>query len=397
MLQKGFLRGRNKVQISKKRFWVSFALGLVSSFSIYTFLCLLRLISRTFDFGEPNWAWIIESSERYWQNFNFAIISLVLGNALFLLNIFRKPDRKIIQGYKRQNIINDQRFLSFGFFYVFMKFTLLGAFTVLFLETGISKFKFLLVFIAVVLFLESWKSIIRYFRKNSYIPLLINFVTIIGLSFCFAFTSVFDYNKIDKILHETNPYVDLPRSDYVDVSQGFPFERRFKIYVDNDKVLYNLDGLKLKDLNQLRQDLLKQSDYLPIFMSQILLLISNDISISEVTKVEKRLFALGIISVRYITNPTDEKTISRFSSNGINKNLFFDDIVHELNVAPLLKSPAESHVETIDISKDKSYFFNKEKVDENDLVEYFLKQIDSVTAFNYCLDETILFKSILIC
>ena len=132
MLKKGFLK-RNTIIASKKRLIFSIILGLSTSFSIYVFLCFLQIIFRFFDSYFANWALILNPSEHYWENFYFALISLSIGNAIFLLNFFRKPDTKSIQGYKRLLIINNQRAVHFSFFYFFIKlFSVLGLYKTMF-------------------------------------------------------------------------------------------------------------------------------------------------------------------------------------------------------------------------------------------------------------------------
>ncbi len=160
MLQKGFLRNREKLNISKKRFLASIILGIGVSFSFYGFLCFVRMCFGMFDFGRANYAVFTKPQEIYWENFNFAIISLVLGNAIFLLNLFRKPDNNPVPAHVRLAIINDQRFLPFNFSYVFLKLGFFVALISAFVETRISEMKFILVFVAIVIFLENWMIVL---------------------------------------------------------------------------------------------------------------------------------------------------------------------------------------------------------------------------------------------
>ena len=188
MLEKGFLRNREKLNISKKRFWVSCLLGIGASFCIYTLFSLLRLIFRSMEFGLSNGPLILDAVTRYWQNFNFAAISLVMGNALFLATLFKRPSKSLIPNFKRLAIINDQIFLPFNFLYAFVKcFFLLGFFAAIVFDLrALINFTPLFVAIFFVVFFESWKTILIVFRKKAYRILLMNFLVIVLLSFLFA-------------------------------------------------------------------------------------------------------------------------------------------------------------------------------------------------------------------
>jgi len=218
MLQKGFLRNKYKFEISKKKFWTSIVVGLITSFSIYTFFCLFRFVFRTIDFGSANWALIIDPKDRYWQNFLFALGSLVFGNSIFILSLFKKPIKFSVRETRRSNIINNQYFLVFNYFYLFIKLVLFVTLLALsFVEFSmfLNPFKNIVFLIVIVLFLESWKSVIRIYRVKSYKYIVLDAVVIVLLAFSFSFTSVFDYEKYDTNYELSNPYIEFPKSNFI--------------------------------------------------------------------------------------------------------------------------------------------------------------------------------------
>jgi hypothetical protein len=68
MLQKGFLRNKSKINITKKRFWLSAIIGLLASFGIYTFFCLFRMIFQTLEFTPVNGPLVFDNDVRFAQN-----------------------------------------------------------------------------------------------------------------------------------------------------------------------------------------------------------------------------------------------------------------------------------------------------------------------------------------
>ncbi len=395
MLQKGFLRNRGKLNISKKRFWLSVALGFSASFSFYTFLCFIRFFPGLLDFGRANYAVITEPSERYWENFNLAIISLVLGNALFLLNLFRKPDNKPVPSNVRIAIISDQRFLQFNFSYLLLKLGFMVSFFSISMETKISEMKFILVLVAIVFFLESWKSLLKYFKIKVYKPLFLNLSIIVTIAFCFAFTSVFPEKKMEAIHISSNPFVDLPISDFAD-EDYMPFRmNKLKTYKENNQLLYKLEDEKIEDFDLL-------GDYLKEEISEayrnklsIVLLMPQDISMDKLVKLENLLSGLGYRFIKYITKFSDKNLVSRFDNRGLVKELHYINTPNSVSNIPLPPLPKDTVVtKTIQVYLgEKVYSFESEKVKEDELVEYFVKHIDSATQFNYVFNNNSTYQS----
>src|SRR5690606_38599828 len=310
MLEKGFLRNREKLNISKKRFWVSCLLGIGASFCIYTLFSLLRLIFRSMEFGLSNGPLILDTATRYWQNFNFAAISLVMGNALFLATLFKRPSKSLIPNFKRLAIINDQIFLPFNFLYAFVKcFFLLGFFAALVFDLrALINFTPLFIAIFFVVFFESWKTILIVFRKKAYRILLMNFLVIVLLSFLFAAISVFNYKKTDTILLENNPKVELPESDFRQYNG--PIFLFLKILKREDKIVYNLYGQNY-DLVGLITAIVDFDKNYYKKIETVHILAPYNLPISELKKVEKELLYINKNKIVYVTKESLPKFTSR--------------------------------------------------------------------------------------
>jgi len=394
MLRKGFLRNRNKLNISKKRFWISVTLGFGASFSFYTLLCFINLFSGLFDFGIANYVIATEAAEKYWQNFNFAIISLALGNAMFLLTLFRKPDNNPVPGNVRLSIINDQRFLQFNFSYLLLKLGFLVAILSTFVETRVSEVKFILFLVAIVIFLESWKSIIRHIKKAAYKALLLNLTIILASAFCFASTSIFPSEKIEANQVNSNPYVDLPVSDFTDDVHYFR-KKKLKIYEENNHLLYQLENEKIEDFDLLGDYLREEISKTFRHELSIVLLMPKDISMDNLVKLENHLKRLGYNYIKYITKLSDENLVSRFDNRGLVKKIGIINTPDSVLKVPLPPQPNDDVVsKTIQIYLgENNYLIGNEEFKKDELVEFFVKHIESATQFNYVFNKNVSYQS----
>ena len=315
MLQKGFLTQQNVFKVSRRRFWWAVFVGLFSSIGIYTLLSFLRLSFRIFDSAYGHSAIIINDTERYWQNFYFALIAFTIGNSLFLVQLFKKPFQSTLKSYKRGQIINNQLFLSFGFFYWFFKLFHL----VLFLAIGymgtsfLKPYQYLLFLIPVVLFLESWKAILLTFRKKAYLPIFYCAFAITVFSFSLANTSIFNVNGIDKMLQKVNPKVSLPEASFQSKATNTHYEY-LKIILLEGFYIYHIDEFKT-DLDGLAVYLADEERGRPELYgrSTVLLLAPANSTIQQIKKVETLLFFYQRRKIGYLVSRPNEE-LSRFEN-----------------------------------------------------------------------------------
>ena len=117
----------------------------------------------------------VEYKLDHWLYFDWflAMISSILAFSFVLKYLFGSP-RKVFETHyrKRVNIVVDQSFLIYNFFYIFIKGFLFYGFLMLIFTPNLLRFKqaYIFVFdlIVIVLFLQLWQSIFRYFRRKSY-------------------------------------------------------------------------------------------------------------------------------------------------------------------------------------------------------------------------------------
>lgn len=403
MLQKGFLRNSNKLNISKKRFSLSILFGVGASFCIYSLFCLLRLIFRSMEFGISNGPLILDTSTRYWQNFNFAAISLVLGNALFLATLFKRPSKSVMSNFKRLAIINDQIFLPFNFFYAFLKcFFLLGFFaTLVFDLSALIDFTPLFILIVFVVFFESWKTILLVFRKRVYRILLMNFLAIISLSFLLATISVFDYKKNDVSLLKSNPKIELPESDFRKFN-GY-ISIFLKISKQDNRIVYNLNGANYT-FNELADAILDSRGNYYNRNEPVYILASYDLPISEIKKLEVQLFLINKNKIVYVTKNTSPNFTSRVDLKGIERFINFDerkvDAYSNLSSVPLPMQPPPftekeylKNQNQIEVQIGDNYLIDGKPIQKKDLLSTFKSLIDSTTYFYFQYEDNISYQN----
>jgi len=262
--------------------------------------------------------------------------------------------------------------------------------------------KYIVVLVAFILFLESWKTIIRVFRSTIYKPLLINFLIIVVLMFLFSTTSVFDYKTVDTQLEKTNPYVNLPTSKYISKKQWY-YDIKIKIYKKNNVVKYSLFGENYNNIENLihsLKDWHSKGYSLPIHRQVFFILADKEISMSVVKKVEKALYKASAFRIKYITQHPENRTSARFSYDGIYKILNFNDIDLKAEnsnkkTIPLPPPLKIDFKEKIIIKISGNYYFNNEIVKKDELVEFFVKKINDSTVFHYRYDESITYQKYL--
>ena len=402
MLQKGFLRNKNLWHISKFRFWYSAFLGLLIAFFVYSFFCGFRVIYRLMDeLSFSNGPYIISEDARYWQNFTFAVFSLALGNAIFLGSIFKKFPRQSLKNYKRLSILNDQAFLPFGGFHFIAKLLVLLSFiTWGFFDLKLYKTPvFLFVLLSIVIFLESWKSIVLHFKTRVYKYQIINFVVLTLLAFCISTTSIFNYKEIDNVLQKNNVFVNIPVSDYINNQQYYPF-LVMKMYLENEKLTYEIQGNKVYNLDDFQKTINEKSFnrylYYDYHRFRFNILADSDLTMKSIKELEQTLFVSQIQNIVYVTQYHKPKYTSRLEFNGLKKGLMFFNIemdsIHGKPMPSLPKLQLEKEDTILNIFIGDKITFNNSEIKKEELYTFFKSKINRTNIFNFKYSEDLPFQ-----
>ncbi len=390
-----FFSNKNTFTSTKKRWVSSVLIGLVAAVSVYIYLCFIRLFFRLFDNYYLLEATIIEGTERFSQNWHFAIISLVIGNSFFLAWLFRRPN-KLNLGLRQHTIISQQFMLSISFFHWFMQLvTLIGLFTGL-MSLYDLKIKPLLLLIAVVLFLEGFKGVLRVYRRRAYLAILLNLAVLLALSPIVAAVNVFDYKTLDSISLKKNPIIDVPVVNYAESVKSYR-NKYVKMKLENNVPVYFLNESRY-NLDQLRDFFIreyKNSSYR--YEQNIILLADANISYVDIIDFNNLLDRVNFFNLTFVTKQHKQQRLLKHEIHGVLTSVFPIEkaisISDKKRLPPLPPSPFEksaSFYDTkvkVELKVGGAIMLDSKLVNEKELLDYFLKTIDAVHYFEYQYDN----------
>jgi hypothetical protein len=221
--------------ISKKRIVLSILLGLTSALIIYSFFYVLRETERLMTLDFENRPIIISESSRYLFNLFFAAISMILGNSVAISFLVSRPQKLFSnKNFKRKRIINDQAFLGPNFIYWFSKiWFLLGAFAFVLIGSQFIEYYFWpSIFMVIVLYLDSWKTLITVIKKNRWKIQCVHLITFVILTCILSRVNIIDYKSLDESMLSSNPKVDVPSSLYLNDNHRTYFYDHLVIKMD---------------------------------------------------------------------------------------------------------------------------------------------------------------------
>jgi hypothetical protein len=307
----------NFKSISKKRIVLSILLGLISAIVLYSFYYVLRETDRMLflDFeGRPT---IISESDRYLYNLFFASISVILGNSVAISYLFSRPQHVFSRrNNKRTRILNDQAFLGPNFIYWFTKvWFLFGIFTSQFMGSEfIPNFMLPTILVVIVLYLDSWKSLILVIKKQRWKIQLVHLFTLVILILVLSKINITDYKSYDENMLALNPTVDVPSSLYqIDDHPKYYYEDLvFKMnFLSKSEIgLFNSENEQIQ-LYELYSYINKWEEYVPEELQSKMspkLRANKNIPIKYIKQFELKLLEFSHINIIYEVANKDETT-----------------------------------------------------------------------------------------
>ncbi|MBC3847608.1 hypothetical protein H8K90_14520 [Winogradskyella echinorum] len=309
--------------ISKKKLVLSILLGLVSAIFIYSFFYVLREAIRLMSLGLDYLPKIISEGDRNLYNLFCAAISFIFGNSIAISSLFSRPQNTLSRrNVKRGRILNDQIFLGFNFMYWFTKiWILVSIFSMGFMDLPYLSYLFLpSILLIIVLYLESWKTLILIMRKNRWKIQVVHLLAFVILTFTLSRIDIVDYKSIDKSLLNNSLIIDIPSSLYKnDNYKSYNFNNLvFKMeVVSNDTVgLYNYANQTIElyevygYIREWKTELYfgEKSKFSPKLRA------NKDLPIKYIKQFELELLELNQRNVIYEISNDDELT-SRFYNN----------------------------------------------------------------------------------
>lgn len=406
----------NFIKISRFRLIVGGILGLLYSFSFYSFLYVIRETFRILSVTEKYDLWVLTDIEVNFYNLIFAYISVIIGQSVCFIFWFDQP--KVIFGirnYRKTTIINDQRFLNWYFlswfsklavvFGLFFGFTFHGSWHVFSLYPD---YNFVFILIIIVLFFQTWNTMRLTYIRKSLKWLLASIILVSVLSFGLSKINLTNYNAINEsILSKNIQYnykLDLPVSEfyerleklsliediYVVCTKDDDLNSKPIIVVDNQKI--SLDSLPNK-INYWRS----ARDEIEVPFMIYRLYIHGDIRMEFINKFKNELSNSGVSRISYAVIPSNSKYDNWYYPevsfparipDWISETINVNEIKNEINKIPNIIEIRQNGNGIISIN---NYLVDKEnlkttvkqliKNNPDYLIKYYIN--DSINFSNY--------------
>lgn len=313
--------------ISKKKIVLSILLGLISAIIIYSFFYVVRETDRMMTLDFENRPFTITEANRYMYNLFFAAISMLIGNAITISLIVSRPQSIFSKrNNKHTRILNDQAFLGPNFIYWFTKvWFLFGAFAWQLMGSKFLDYYFLpSILIVVVLYLDSWKTMILVIKKNRWKIQLIHLIAFVVLTFVLSRVNIIDYKTMDASMLASNPTIEVPSSLYLKDNHRRYYYDNLVIKMDfiskNEIGLFNEENEQIEwsDLSRVILDFKKYS--FNSYSTLVRLRANKNIPIKYIKEFEFILLEMNQTRLVYEVVNNDEST-ARYYNNQIDKNI----------------------------------------------------------------------------
>lgn len=387
----------NLNKISIERLVLGVVIGLAFAFFIYSFAYLLRELFRLMSNGLGYLPNILSESDRSVYNWFFAALSLIFGNSIAISIILGGTNHYFgKKQFKNRRIINDQIFLNSYFAFLFLKICyIIGVFSMSFTDFNfLPELNYLILLLVLVLYLESWKTLSLVFKKHRFKYIFIHFLILFFSSYLLSRLDIVNYKRMDNNQLKFKPIIDLPKSNYDNVSWNTYYLDAFlkdkseeKIsfgYYENDLKNTHLDFLDFKlKLHKWYQD-----------NAAIRISANKDENMSRIKFVENQVRKAKIPYMIFATFE-DDILAKRFSNNGIKIKLGAssyqeDNVMDEfyLNKPHFYKVANDLELKNIiKISISEILKINDSVISKNLLIQEFQQNINDNTIFQYEYDS----------
>ena len=423
-LSKNFLyKDPNFVELSKFRLIFGVILGLLYSFSFYSFLYIIRESFRILSVTEKYDLWVLTDNEVNFYNLFFAFLSVIIGQSVCFVFWFDQPKKIFgIRNHRKTAIVNDQRFLNWYFlswfsklavvFGLFFGFTFHGSWRVFSLYPD---YNYIFILVIITLYLQTWNTIRLTYIRNSLKWLLVSIVFVSVLSFGLSKINLTNYKAINKSILSKNIHhqykLELPKSKvhelplklslieniYVVCAKDDELSSKPIVVVDNKKV--SLDSLHLKiDYWKSTRDEVE----IPFMIYR--LYIHRDVNMDFINKLKTELSNSEIYHISYAVIPSKPKYDTHYYPdvsfptripNWYSDMTKLSEIEQEINETPNIIQIGQSVNDIITVNEKtivkeelKSTIKQLIKNNSDYLIKYYVR--DSINFFEYF---TVLSKS----
>ena len=285
----------------------------ISYSTFYVFRECFRYVSITTDFD----LWILSDEEVNFYNLIFGFIAVIFGQSAFFSFIFNQPKKLFERKYYRRTlIVKDQLFLNISFLYWIS--ALFPIVILLFEATRqgsphslnfFPEYNFLSIFLVIVLFLQTWVTIRRLYKRKSVKWFFISALFLTLSAFGLSKINLTNYKAVNEFWLQKNIVysykIKLPVSTWTENWMEFRWSMGKRIYVatENQKPVFIIDDKRVEadSLSEIFADWKDSDCWYPIDACE--LYISQEQKMSVVNKLKTELSKNGIHRIAYAVIP----------------------------------------------------------------------------------------------
>lgn len=331
-LEKRFLHKEpDFIKLSRFKLIAGIALGLSFSFSLYSFLYVIREAFRITSVTKAYDLWVLTDSEVHFYNLIFACISVIIGQSIAFTFWFDRPNRFSEKRSRRKSaIVNDQRALNWYFLSWFSKLAI--AFGIMFgiaLQRGFYAFSFypdynyLFVLFVIVLYLQTWNTIRLTLKRKSLKWMLASIVVLSVVAFGLSKVNLIDYKALNQSYLAKNIHfnykLEVPETDNFTPSWNIGYSK--DIYLVKPKselestesiIVIDNEEIAIENLHETILDWQSTMDPAEIPFLNVCLHIHKTTQMTLVNQVTRELIRSGILKVDYAVTPANPEYDKKF-------------------------------------------------------------------------------------
>lgn len=373
--------------LSRNRIIAGILLAIIVAFAFYALSCIgresLRYLSITDDYD----LWVLSDREVNFYNLISAFIAVIIAQSTFITFLFDRPGKLFEKKhYLRTSIINDQRFLNLSFIHWFVKIAfIIALFYGITVPGGFYVFNlypscnYIFILLIIVLFLQTWVTIRRKFKRKSIKWVFISAITLSLFAFILSRINFIDYKAINQICLQKNIIytynINLPESDWTEIENRDFKEKRIYLVNENSEPILIIDNEKIK-IEKINEAIFRSYDDIEIIetlMQTYKLVISQEQKMEAVNKLKAELSKAGIRRIAYAVIPSRIKYDKRYYRDS-EIRLFLpyttsENFIDHYNDAHLFENIIE-----IETSDNKNFIVNKRLLSDKNL-KLHLKRI----------------------
>ena len=293
----------------------------MTTLGYYGFFYMSRETIRYFSINRDYEVLVLSSSELLFYNMIFAFYAIILGISATIHFLVDRPfifNRSVTI---RTSISNDQRMLSMSFvawtskiaFLISLLFcTMDGFYEVTFFQ----DFKYIYGLTIVVLLMQLWTSLIRYFKINPVKLFLSLSISMTILAFILGSINPIDFSKASTEVLKKNVYhnyeIEKPASHYWQSKSKSNYTKdlyitKSKIKSANKEIYYIFDNqeFKLQQLDSLVTFWKSRIHYSPHSRLFVRLNIHKDIKMGDINPIKTYLLNSGLDNIGYAVIPIE--------------------------------------------------------------------------------------------